>query len=84
MWHGLFLSIERIGVVHRLLTSLPRFVRTAYVMLIVLIGWVFFRQESLDLAFQMLWRMFMPAATSARFRSWSDAISAAPCRWRGG
>ena len=64
MWHGLFLSIERIGAVHRLLTSLPRFVRAAYVMLIVLIGWVFFRQTSLDLAFEMLWRMFVPVATA--------------------
>jgi alginate O-acetyltransferase complex protein AlgI len=62
MWHGLFLSIERIGVVHRLLTSLPNFVRTSYVMLIVLIGWVFFRQASLDLALEMLWRMFVPVA----------------------
>ena len=35
MWHGLFLSIERIGVVQRLLASLPSFVRTAYVLLIV-------------------------------------------------
>jgi alginate O-acetyltransferase complex protein AlgI len=62
MWHGLFLSIERIGAVHRLLTSLPSFVRTAYVMLIVMIGWVFFRQASLDLALDMLWRMFVPVA----------------------
>jgi alginate O-acetyltransferase complex protein AlgI len=64
MWHGLFLSIERIGVVQRLLTSLPGFVRTAYVMLIVLIGWVFFRQASLELAFEMLWRMFVPVAAA--------------------
>jgi alginate O-acetyltransferase complex protein AlgI len=62
MWHGLFLSIERIGFVQRLLNALPSVVRTAYVMLIVLIGWVFFRQTSLDLALDMLWRMFVPVA----------------------
>jgi hypothetical protein len=33
-------------------------------MLIVLIGWVFFRQSSLDLALDMLWRMFIPVAAT--------------------
>jgi alginate O-acetyltransferase complex protein AlgI len=64
MWHGLFLSIERIGFVQRLLNALPGVVRTAYVMLIVLIGWVFFRQSSLDLALDMLSRMFVPVAAT--------------------
>ena len=64
LWHGLFLSIERVGAVQRVLALLPRAVRTAYVLLIVLIGWVFFRQPSLDLALDMLWRMFVPQAGS--------------------
>jgi hypothetical protein len=33
-------------------------------MLIVLIGWVFFRQSSLELACEMLWRMFVPVAAA--------------------
>jgi alginate O-acetyltransferase complex protein AlgI len=60
LWHGLFLSIERIAAVQRLLALMPNALRTVYVLLIVLIGWVFFRQPSLELALDMLWRMFVP------------------------
>jgi alginate O-acetyltransferase complex protein AlgI len=63
LWHGLFLSIERVEVVQRSLARLPEFVRIGYVLLIVLVGWVFFRQPSLDLAFDMLWRMFVPTGS---------------------
>ena len=76
LWHGLFLSIERIGLVQRLLAALPNVVRTAYVMLIVLIGWVFFRQTSLDLAFDMLWRMFVPAAAAGNMLLLSAQVPA--------
>ncbi len=75
MWHGAFLSIERIGVVHRLLNALPSFVRIAYVMLVVLIGWVFFRQESLPLALDMLWRMFVPVASAGSMLYVSAQVS---------
>jgi len=74
-WHGLFLSIERIGVVHRLLNALPSFVRIAYVMLVVLIGWVFFRQESLPLALDMLCRMFVPVTSAGNMLYVSAQIS---------
>jgi alginate O-acetyltransferase complex protein AlgI len=60
LWHGLFLSIERIGAVQRLLAWLPEFVRIGYVLIVVLVGWVFFRQPTLELAFETLWRMFIP------------------------
>jgi alginate O-acetyltransferase complex protein AlgI len=75
LWHGAFLSIERIGVVHRLLNALPSFVRIAYVMLVVLIGWVFFRQESLPLALDMLWRMFVPVASAGNMLYVSAQVS---------
>jgi alginate O-acetyltransferase complex protein AlgI len=75
LWHGAFLSIERIGVVHRLLNALPSFVRIAYVMLVVLIGWVFFRQESLPLALDMLWRMFVPVASTGNMLYVSAQVS---------
>jgi alginate O-acetyltransferase complex protein AlgI len=74
-WHGLFLSIERIGAVHRLLNALPSFVRVAYVMLVVLIGWVFFRQESLPLALDMIRRMFMPFAATGNMLYISAQVS---------
>ena len=58
MWHGLFLSIERLAPVERALSGLPRIVRNAYTLLVVMIGWVFFRAATLDLALDTLARMF--------------------------
>ena len=43
LWHGLFLSLERIAPVARVLERMPRVLRTGYVLLVVLVGWVFFR-----------------------------------------
>jgi alginate O-acetyltransferase complex protein AlgI len=51
MWHGLFLSIERTTVAARALSR-------AYVLLVVLVGWVFFRSANLEIALDMLSRMF--------------------------
>ncbi len=58
MWHGLFLSIERIEAVERLLARTPAVLRNIYVLAVVLVGWVFFRSLTLDQALDMLTRMF--------------------------
>ena len=58
MWHGLFLSIERLRSVERWLSKAPRVLQNAYVLLIVMVGWVFFRSPTLELALDMLSRMF--------------------------
>jgi alginate O-acetyltransferase complex protein AlgI len=58
MWHGLFLSIERLRSVERWLLKAPRVLQNAYVLLIVMVGWVFFRSPTLELALDMLSRMF--------------------------
>jgi alginate O-acetyltransferase complex protein AlgI len=58
MWHGLFLSFERIGVVERALIRTPAVLRNIYVLVVVLVGWVFFRSLALDQALDMLTRMF--------------------------
>ena len=58
IWYGLFLSIERIGVVARTLERTPVFLRNIYVLFVVLVGWVFFRSLTLELALDMLSRMF--------------------------
>jgi len=42
LWHGLFLAMERTGV-GKWLDALPRFLRHAYAVLAVTLGWVFFR-----------------------------------------
>jgi alginate O-acetyltransferase complex protein AlgI len=58
MWHGLFLSIERLSAIERILSKLPRAIQNAYVLLIVMVGWVFFRSPTIELALDMLSRMF--------------------------
>ena len=58
LWHGLFLSLERLPIVATLLDRTPRVLRTGYVLLVVLIGWVFFRAPTLDAALHYLGRMF--------------------------
>jgi alginate O-acetyltransferase complex protein AlgI len=58
MWHGLFLSVERSAVVQAVLSRMPTPLRIAYVLLVVMVGWVFFRAANLELALDMLARMF--------------------------
>ena len=58
MWHGLFLSIERLRAVDFVLSRSPTLVRSLYTLLIVMVGWVFFRSATLELALDMIARMF--------------------------
>ncbi len=53
LFHGAFLVIERVGLA-AWLESMPRVVRHAYVLLAVMVGWVFFRADSLAGATAML------------------------------
>ena len=58
LWHGLFLSLERLAPAKAMLERTPRILRTSYVLVVVLIGWVFFRAPTLDHALSYLGRMF--------------------------
>jgi alginate O-acetyltransferase complex protein AlgI len=49
LYHGAFLVIERVGL-GRWLDARPAFVRHAYVLLVVMVGWVFFRAADLATA----------------------------------
>jgi alginate O-acetyltransferase complex protein AlgI len=51
--HGLFLVVERLGLA-RLLARLPPQAGWAYTMLMVMVGWVFFRAESVSGAWGVL------------------------------
>ena len=55
-YHGAFLVIERLGV-GKLLRRLWLPLRHAYLILVVMVGWVFFRCEMLDSAMQFLHAM---------------------------
>ncbi len=57
IYHAIFNMLEKIPTVNRLLTKTPRPIRHAYTLLIVIIGWVFFRAPSLSYAFEYLGSM---------------------------
>ena len=57
LFHGTFLVIERLGP-GKLLTRLPRSARHLYLLVVVLVGWVFFRSANLTSAVMYLQTMF--------------------------
>jgi alginate O-acetyltransferase complex protein AlgI len=61
LFHGAFLLAERQGV-GALLRRLPSPLAWAYTVLAVMVGWVFFRADSLSHAVRYLRRMFSPSA----------------------
>ena len=68
LFHGLFLVLERVGLGKRL-ERIPQVIRHAYLLIVVMIGWVFFRAETLSSARSILAAMagfggLMPTAYS--------------------
>ena len=53
----MFLVIERLGF-KKVLDKLPKFIGWIYTMLVVLVGWVFFRADTLPAAMKYLGEMF--------------------------
>ncbi len=73
-FHGACLSAERLGL-DRLVGRLPLPLRWAYTMLLVMIGWVFFRCETLSHAGAVLTAMAGCGATATdTIGSWQGAI----------
>lgn len=58
LWHGFFLVLERMGF-DKVLNSLYKPFRYVYTLLIVVIGWVFFRVEDFTTGFEVVKRMFL-------------------------
>ena len=58
LWHGLFLVIERLPA-GQLLEKMPGFLSRSYALIVVLIGWVFFRAENIGAAGKYLKDMFI-------------------------
>ena len=58
LYQGAFLVLERLSAVRAALDALGRFGRHAYLLLVVQLGWVLFRTESLDQAGQYYRAMF--------------------------
>nr|QQZ50464.1 hypothetical protein JKL49_02220 [Phenylobacterium glaciei] len=61
LYHGAFLMLERFGL-RRVLEAAPRVLRHAYALLVVMIGWVFFRAADLGAALHYLSVMLDPRA----------------------
>lgn len=60
LWHGLFLVLERI-LPGKGVEGLPNIITRVYTLVIVLIGWVFFRAENIGAAGTYLKDMFTPS-----------------------
>jgi len=58
LFHGLFLILER-GWWGRIVEKTPVLIQRAYTLLVVIIGWVFFRTENLGQATRFLKSMFL-------------------------
>jgi alginate O-acetyltransferase complex protein AlgI len=71
LFHGLFIVIERIGF-DKILPSLWKPFQHIYTLLVVLIGWVFFRAETLQEAWIYLQKMFWPSVNSVAVNSYLD------------
>jgi alginate O-acetyltransferase complex protein AlgI len=57
LFHGIFLVVERLMLAEHL-DRAPTFMRHIYTLLVVMIGWVFFRAETFDQALAFLRAMF--------------------------
>ncbi len=58
--HGTFLILERFPRLENFLAGCPGFIRNAYVLLIVMPAWVFFRVESISQAAPIAVHLFIP------------------------
>ncbi len=56
-WHGLFLGLERLSFVRVILGAAPAVVRHVYTALVVIVGWVFFRADSLPRTVGYFWSL---------------------------
>lgn len=65
IYHGTFQLLERLGL-KKLLKKLPACFSHIYCMLAVLVGWVFFRADSLGQAGSYIKNMFIPNSVSYR------------------
>ena len=63
LYNGLFLVLERVWLGNKL-DKLPKFITRSYALIVVLIGWVFFRAENLSQAIDYLQTMFFISNTS--------------------
>ena len=69
LFHGLFLILERVGL-SKILVRLHPIFQHMYLILIVLVGWVFFRADNLEYAMNYVIKMFSFSDGSAVAKSY--------------
>lgn len=57
LYHGFFSIVERLGL-NNILEKIPRAFRHIYTMLVVIVGWVFFRADNIGAALNYIRNMF--------------------------
>lgn len=57
LYFGVFIALEK-AFLEKLLYKMPRFIRHIYLLIIVILGWVFFRSNSINQAFEFIQVMF--------------------------
>jgi alginate O-acetyltransferase complex protein AlgI len=72
-FHGAFLVVERLGLGGALARA-PRVLAHGYTLIVVMIGWVFFRAETLGIAMTFLSRMSGLSTTHSSIYTVSDFI----------
>jgi len=73
IYHGIFLGLERLGL-ERLINKLWQPLRHLYVMLVVIVGWVFFRANNLSHACGFLHSMFFGANNSMAAKEYHPSL----------
>lgn len=60
LFHGIFLIIERMGLGRLLEKNKFKLINHIYTVIVVMVGWVFFKEESLKQALKYIYKMFVP------------------------
>jgi alginate O-acetyltransferase complex protein AlgI len=54
LFHGVFLVLERLSFFHKFHKSLPKIIQNFYMLMIIMIGWIFFRGYSLEHSLELI------------------------------
>ncbi len=66
IYHGFFLTIEKAWF-SKIRVKVPKFIKHIYVLIVVQVGWVFFRSNSLPMALDFIKNMFLYSPGDIRY-----------------
>jgi alginate O-acetyltransferase complex protein AlgI len=74
IYHGAFLMFERLGLLN-IVDKTPKLLRHCYVLIVVMIGWVFFRAETVDTSFTFISAMFGGSGIETTWTTLSEYVN---------